>query len=72
MFQTNCVYLEFNCRCHHCNYQADDIILKGSPIHKPYWLPWAPLPHLFFSNLTCIFCVFWQNYKKAINNECHE
>ena len=20
---------------------------KGGPIHKPFWLPWAPLAHLF-------------------------
>ena len=47
-------------------------MLKGGPIHKPYWLPWAPLPHLFFKFYMYILCVFLQNdnrkpLKKTIN-----
>lgn len=26
---------------------------KGGPIHKPLWLPWAPLPH--FSKYVVIY-----------------
>ena len=29
-------------------------IFKGCPIHKLYWLPWAPLPRLLL-NFVCIF-----------------
>ena len=32
-------------------------------MHKPYWLPWVPLPYLFI--YICIFCV-WQNDNKTI------
>ena len=34
-------YIELICRCQYCNYELDNIILKGGPIHKPYWLSWA-------------------------------
>ena len=52
----DCAYLELNCRCQYCNYWLDNIILKGGPIHKPYWLPWAPLPHLFSKFNMYILC----------------
>ena len=58
----DCAYLELNCRCQYCNYWLDNIILKGGPIHKPYWLPWAPLPHLFskFNMYILCFLAKWQ------------
>ena len=69
MFQTNCAYLELNCRCQYCNYQLDNIILKGGPIQKPYWLPWAPWPHLFLKFYMYTLCV-WQNDNK--NNKTNQ
>ena len=59
------MHLELNCRYQYRNYQLDDIILIDGPIHKPYWLPWAPLPHLFFKDLIVIFYVFWQANNKT-------
>ena len=58
----DCAYLELNCRCQYCNYWLDNIILKGIPIQKPYWLPWAPLPHLFskFNMYILCFLAKWQ------------
>ena len=40
---------------------------KGGPIHKPFWLPWAPLPRVFLKFYLYILCV-WQNDNKTIRN----
>ena len=36
------------------------IILKGGPIHKPYWLSWASLPYLFIL-LKVFYFVYGKN-----------
>ena len=40
---------------------------KGGPIHKPFWLPWAPLPHVFLKFYLYVLCV-WQNDNKTIRH----
>ena len=39
-------------------------IIKGSPSHKPCWLPRATLPRHCFINLTCYIC---NNEAKSTN-----
>ena len=39
-------------------------ILKGGPIHKPYWLSWASLPDPFIFFKFSILCMA----KMTINN----
>ena len=47
-------------------YLLISIFFKGSPIHKPYQLPWAPLPYLFL-NFMHIFNLYqWQKNSKSI------